>query len=707
MSTGNPFRVIGGPSSLQASAVAANVGERTVERWMVDFRNNEGWFSPSRWGTNTKVPSLLGDVETQLWTRSWIIENMGLRSGCKNKTADDYAKAVHKKLGLEWHDEVELRIVKPSAILAALHKAGAEYSPVGCGNTFHDSHGADHVAKVQRPLFLKLYQQFYDRGPNFVRLPDGTYKDKDLIDNLYESGLLDHAECQGPRGINLGGCINPANQAVVCELAGAVDRPGKVWISMCHDECCVHSLKEEKMAWIIPGIEMGDMPKKSDGDICHLSEADGEFGPGCLSLTGAPGMISRTTMREYLRAKRAGENPLVPHHATVYMHAGGANEGSWEGDDANDHMELLQDMFDVVFNLEAELPDMKAARANDLLAITPERRAAFKYGLVMQIDRSQGHMKRPPCGLNTKNPPGINKGPGGKQPHFRHTFAPLPDGHTEWRTCRQALCHPTCRVCAEAVVRFGHIATFQSVGYKGSARVLDEMGINRRGLGAAECAELLNAQPNWGQKVSQLQETFMSRGNCTLVGAACHAELAYKEHGWARLKAKVRPHVDGKYSTLWGLIDDAVKAIGLKARLEDARRSREVMKAYRSLAENDEVVTEESLKLWEKKHKMHRSVHQSEIADLQNSTGMAISEKDKRLLKKMKSTEENKKIRDKLNAAHLKKLRSLFKSNSNRKYYDGCAREKAASRLKEHKAKPTVAKKPVRLNGRCPNVSDS
>ena len=44
------------------------------------------------------------------------------------------------------------------------------------------------------------------------------------------------------------------------------------------------------------------------------------------------------------------------------------------------------------------------------------------------------------------------------------------------------------------------------------------------------------------KKKSQVQELFESRGHFFLIGAACHAELAYKEHGWDRLKAMVKPY---------------------------------------------------------------------------------------------------------------------------------------------------------------------
>ena len=47
--------------------------------------------------------------------------------------------------------------------------------------------------------------------------------------------------------------------------------------------------------WIIPGVDMGDCPSKSRGDINHLAEADAEFAPGCLSLDGEIGQTERKT----------------------------------------------------------------------------------------------------------------------------------------------------------------------------------------------------------------------------------------------------------------------------------------------------------------------------------------------------------------------------------------------------------------------------
>ena len=127
------------------------------------------------------------------------------------------------------------------------------------------------------------------------------------------------------------------------------------------------------------------------------------------------------------------------------------------------------------------MPDPSLACANDIINVTPEERLKFKYGMVMQVDRSQGHLKQADDGLNASianiNSGGPRSAAGVKKRHFRHTFQPLPAPYTHWRECREALCQPDCVMCMKAVEKFGHHPTFQSVGKKGSKKILEEMGI--------------------------------------------------------------------------------------------------------------------------------------------------------------------------------------------------------------------------------------
>ena len=665
--TGTPLGSVG--VGIAAGAKAARVHKSTSGEWQADWRANSGYFSLSLWGNFPKGASMCGDVETRAWMRGWVIENMGHRRGQRNKTNADFNKALHHYLNLSY-DPDNLNISMSQSLAALNRYVGARYMPVKQGSVHHDNHGADHVVNYQRPAFLSLHKQIHDRGPNYVKLRTGwildEYIDKDEVPNLVQSSLLNKSECIGPRGINMGGAIKPNVKGLCLPFARTVDHPRKVWHTLCHDECCIHALGEEGGMWIIPGVDMGDCPSKSRGDINHLAEADAEFAPGCLSLDGEIGQTERKTMMEYYKQRQDPEkNPRIPLHSSISMHAGAGHEGSWMGDDALAQSELLMDQFDVLFNLVDKVPDPTAATANDVRHITNAERSQFKHGMCMQVDQSQGHLKRAADSLNTNN--GINVKPGRKQAHFRHTFCQLPAGFSHWRECREALCQPNCAVCQAAVDKYGHMPNFQSCGKKGSRKILTEMGIPTAGLAGPAMAKLLNQQPNWGQTKSQLQELFESRGHFLLIGVACHPELASKEHGWARLKQKVKPEVTGNYSDLRVLVLAAAKQIGQQARLEDSRRTREVMAAYRSLAAAGEEATTEGMELWKKKHKKHRGVHISEISDLQKTVGMEIAKSNEKTLKKMQTEAENKSLDQVIVTQQKKRLASIRRRRASKK----------------------------------------
>ena len=594
---------------------------------------------------------------------------MGHKKGTKNKVTEDFNKAMHEYLEVPFVENHKDRAIKLEASRKVLHKCGAVYIQHKTGITFHDSHGADHVAKKQRPAFLDIYQQIYKRGPNYVcaHMAAGLYEDKDKISEFPTSDYyLNSSLNLGPRGINLGGCCNPRNRNLLPFIPN--DRPGKIWMILCQDECCVHTLKEEGYCWLIPGVEMGDMPTKSDGEILHMSESDAEFGCGCLSLDGKIGFITLKELAAYIKDKHEGKNPKIPLHSSVHMHAGKADhkEGSWEGKHAFMHFELMCDQYDVLFNLEHRVPDPTKATASDVLSITDEERDAFKFGMAQQIDRSQGHLKRNHESHNTKNGKGMNCKPGGCQPHFRFCIAPLPQMKCWYSsdTTRFNPCGPNCAQCLADIALHGNHPGFQTCGKKGCDLVLAERGVVIKGKKRLQKLKELDEQPDWGVTISALQEMMIARGHFGLIGAACHAELAYKEHGWARLKAKVRPYVDGTMTKLEDIVHKAMQGIGQRARLEDSRKCREVMEAYRTIAKRGEVATAQKLDLWEKEHKKHRGVHAAEIAALLIAAGAVVSKRSAATIKRVEAAEEN------------KKLEAIFVSN-NKKRWKQMKRQKA------------------------------
>jgi hypothetical protein len=127
-------------------------------------------------------------------------------------------------------------------------------------------------------------------------------------------------------------------------------------------------------------------------------------------------------------------------------------------------------------------------------------------------------------------------------------------------------------------------------------------------------------------------------------------------------------------TTIRALVLSAMKQIQQPARLQDAKRCRDVMEAYRSLAASGEVATAETLKLWEKKHRRHRGVHCSETAALLMRTGMAAPEQDVRTVKKLKTQSENEARLSVVQARNLKRWKYLKRRTANQKLkYDAKA----------------------------------
>ena len=193
--------------------------------------------------------------------------------------------------------------------------------------TFVDRHGKDHVVK-QRENFVKYYKEVYDRGPNFV-LINGIWVDKDKVKGVLETSLTKAEHCIGPHGINMGGAPRPSTgHSKLSFTPNHIDRITKILIIVCHDECCVHTNEGQAYCWKIPGIEMGDCPPKSKGDIMHLADANAELEPGCFSLDGELGTYDHKERNEELHCSEAcwrgsgGPNAQHHHHARRQFRGG-------------------------------------------------------------------------------------------------------------------------------------------------------------------------------------------------------------------------------------------------------------------------------------------------------------------------------------------------------------------------------------------------
>ena len=105
---------------------------------MYNFQSNGGLFSVSLWDKNPKTASMLGDATTRKWIREYSIKLMGHKKGKKNLDAMDFSKALHEHLEFPWGEHPSEQSIRPTAIYAALHHAGAQYMEIKQGTTFHD-----------------------------------------------------------------------------------------------------------------------------------------------------------------------------------------------------------------------------------------------------------------------------------------------------------------------------------------------------------------------------------------------------------------------------------------------------------------------------------------------------------------------------------------------------------------------------------------
>ena len=60
-------------------------------------------------------------------------------------------------------------------------------------------------------------------------------------------------------------------------------------------------------------------------------------------------------MKAYIKAKHAGQNPIIPRHGDVTMRPGKNGEGWWQGEEKGEQVELLADIFNAVFNIDLDL----------------------------------------------------------------------------------------------------------------------------------------------------------------------------------------------------------------------------------------------------------------------------------------------------------------------------------------------------------------
>ena len=482
----------------------------------------------------------------------------------------------------------------------------------------------------------------------------GDDNDKDMCDDVvdWKQGALTHA-----RGFSFGGSPHSKRDAPPPRLTEPIV------VIADDDEVCVFASEGELFCWRFEGMPKGATPAKNKGSARHVAGVATEVGNGRISMDhggteGSPsddgGLIEMVDMKSYIKAKHAGENPIIPRHADVQMKPGKNGEGWWAGLEKREQVELIGDIFNVVYNTDLDLAGalsrchvgaaaVAAAAAaaaaaatirlpyvfagnvhcDDLQAALEETRKAhpgvrggLPYVLALQLDRSNNHLAKYPTALNAKT---MRKGRGfAKAAHQRSTH--WPRAVVDFR-CDNCLADGTCVECQMSCARAvadGTQKTLQTIGRKGLVQVLAERGVVTRGKSGPELAEILGAHADFAAEKSAVQHILVNAGHIGFFGAVCHPELAFIEMKWAHVKQYLRPLVDDKDETLYRLLKEAfsIDACNVDAMRKGARHCRDTMHAYRYLRSQGSLVSPEEVAANAGIQKRHRQPYASLMAGL-------------------------------------------------------------------------------------------
>ena len=469
----------------------------------------------------------------------------------------------------------------------------------------------------------------------------GANNDKDRCEDVRD---WRHDELKHARGFGFGGSLHAERDAPPPKL----NEP--IVVIADDDEVCVFASEGELFCWRFEGMPKGATPAKNKGAARHVAGVATEVGNGRISMDhgGAEcspcphgGFIEMSDMKAYIKAKHAGQNPIIPRHGDITMRPGKNGEGWWQGEEKQEQVELLADIFNAVFNTDLDLtgappPPLAVAamvrlpcvfagnvRYNELADALektredhPGVRGGLPYVLALQLDRSQNHLAKYKSALNAKT---MRKGRGfAKAPHQRSTHWPRAVVDFRQPNCLVSGNCEECRMSCARAVENGTQSTLQTIGRKGLVQVLSERGVVTRGKSGPELAEILGAHADFAAEKSAVQHILVKAGHIGFFGAVCHPELAFIEMKWAHVKQYLRKLVDDKEETLRRVLQDAfsIEACNVDAMRKDARHCRDTMHAYRHLRSQGSSVSPEEVAASAGVQKRHRVPYASLVAGL-------------------------------------------------------------------------------------------
>ena len=227
--------------------------------------------------------------------------------------------------------------------------------------------------------------------------------------------------------------------------------------------------------------------------------------------------------KEFEKARKSDAS--ISRAAREILRFGAANEGYW--------------------NSERFLKQTERA-----IAIAKVKFPPSTHDCVWLFDQSSGHCAFKEDSLNAKR---MNVNPGGAQPRMRDTF---------WNGRPKKM-----------VLRDGRP--------KGMKLVLQERGINTKGMKAADMRAALESHEDFKYEKTALENLLREKGQRLLFIPKFRCELNPIERVWGEAKRYTRAHCDYTFAGLERTIVPALESVRLDTIRKYFRKCREYMQAYR------------------------------------------------------------------------------------------------------------------------------
>jgi hypothetical protein len=610
----------------ELAAFAARVSVRTSNRWIADWKANEGAWSESTWGRHSKWLSIFTDDEVRLKSLKWWMKQKPKKGERNARVADFQLFLNGDKNALGLLDRIfgeDCRKTCYASCLRFTHALGFNKVSLKKGS-FNDAHENESNVADRNARFLPQYFKYYQLSPHTTRVNGEIVENDSLEDLSLRSNFYPITGPTGTLNIDMGGLVD-------------LESPDTVWLIGSHDESCAAAGEFETAAWMPKDAKQVCMDK-SKGPSKHDSKIVVKYGNGSVCLRPdlpRPAALTFKEFNQFFADRAAGLDPPLPRTADVMMDPGTNKDGWWSSQQFWQQMELAVLIHEAVFP-----PQFK---------------------LLVVIDWSQGHAAAALSALLAER---MNVGPGGKQPHLKHTFWPRTLNGFDVQRPRLVHCTPNCAECQSAFDAHGHNPDFQSVGRKGLKQVLLERGLlSARMVQQQMIQELQKCDDfkiKWEGDRAFITEFMDSRGHKALFGVKYHAELAWIERVWMWEKQLIRPRLDGTLPTLTKLLSKAHSSYKLHDCWKAARHCRDTMHAYQILAEQN--LDLDAVEGVQKQYKGHRCAIDGADGVLKMKANVTQSDHQLKITKRTIVRRDHDQLREKQLTKHTEDImRSYFR----------------------------------------------